>query len=310
MQRLQALVDWVQDQVAAAATGPFGHAPFPLDHTLDYDGDSGLCGPDSATWPVIGDVASFLGGLRALLVQSAHPEVVAGVADHSTYRQDPLGRLSRTSAYVTATAFGAGPEVERAIEIVENAHRRVSGTSHRGRPYSADTPELAAWVHNALTESFLVAYRRFGPDRLSESDADRFVREQACVGRLLGADPLPETARELSRWIAEHPDVGPSPGAQQTIAFLRTPPLSRGARLGYLAMLNAAAATIPPRVCRALDLRALPGARLQGNAIIGFMRWAMGSSPAWHLALLRCHAPVPPGRFRRTHPAAAAAQVG
>ena len=72
-------------------------------------GDPGLFGPDSVTWRVIGDVATFIGGIRALLVQAAHQEVAAGVADHSRYQDDPLGRLSRTSAYVTATAFGAMP---------------------------------------------------------------------------------------------------------------------------------------------------------------------------------------------------------
>ena len=82
----------------------------------------------------MGDVSGFVGGIRALLIQAAHPEVVAGVADHSRYREDPLGRLSRTSDYVTATSYGAMPEVEQAVRIVRAAHRRVIGVSHRGRP--------------------------------------------------------------------------------------------------------------------------------------------------------------------------------
>ena len=77
--------------MAASATAPFGHAPYPLAHTLDYRGDPGLLGPGSVSWLVIGDVATFIGGIRALLLQSAHPEVVAGVGDHSRYREDPLG---------------------------------------------------------------------------------------------------------------------------------------------------------------------------------------------------------------------------
>ncbi len=287
-----------------AATDPFSHARFPLEHTLDYDGDPGLFGPGAMTWPVIGDVSSFVGGLRALLVQSAHPEVVAGIADHSSYQDDPLGRLSRTSSYVTATSFGAMPEVERAVEIVRGAHQRVSGISHRGRAYAASTPELAAWVHNALTESFLVAYREFGPAPMTDIDADRFVREQTQVGRMLGADPLPDTARELSHWLEQHPDVAASPGARQTIDFLRAPPLDGGAKLGYRVLLNAAAETVAPRLRRTLGLQPLPGAKPTGSAMVRFMRWAMGSSPAWHLALLRCRAELPPVRFRRIHSAA------
>ena len=177
-----------------SATSPFGHAPYPLAHTLDYEGDPGLLGPGSVSWLVIGDVATFVGGIRALLLQSAHPEVVAGVGDHSRYREDPLGRLSRTSAYVTATTYGAIPEVEAAVAQVRRIHRIVEGTSSRGRPYDADDPGFSAWVHNVLTDSFLVAHQTFGALRLDEQDQDQFVLEQTRVGELLGADPMPESA--------------------------------------------------------------------------------------------------------------------
>ncbi|SVC59772.1 uncharacterized protein METZ01_LOCUS312626, partial [marine metagenome] len=86
------------------------------------------------------DPAAFVGGIRALLVQAAHPEVAAGVGDHSVYREDPLGRLSRTAAYVSATTYGSLPEVDRALTVVRNAHRPVSGTSHRGTAYDAGDP--------------------------------------------------------------------------------------------------------------------------------------------------------------------------
>ena len=72
-----------------------------------------LCGPGSASWRVIGEPAAIAGGLRALLLQVAHPLAMAGVADHSAFRTDPLGRLHRTSAYVTASTFGSTPEALR-----------------------------------------------------------------------------------------------------------------------------------------------------------------------------------------------------
>ncbi len=80
--------------MVGSTTALFSHGPQPLEHTLDYDGDPGLLGPDSVSWRVIGDAAAFVGGIRALLVQTAHPEVVAGVEQHSRYRADPLERLS------------------------------------------------------------------------------------------------------------------------------------------------------------------------------------------------------------------------
>ena len=138
------MTGWRQ-RVTGAAVGLFSHAPDPLASTFDHPGDPGLFGPGSMTWRVMCDCSTFVGGVRALLVQAAHPEVAAGVSDHSSYRSDPLGRLSRTAAYVTATAYGSLPEVDDAIAIVRRLHGPVSGTSHRGLAYSAAKPEMAAW---------------------------------------------------------------------------------------------------------------------------------------------------------------------
>jgi uncharacterized protein (DUF2236 family) len=302
MVQLQKSIEEYRNRVVRSTTGLFAHAPDPLEATLTHEGDPGLFGPESITWPVVGDAAAFVGGIRALLIQAAHPEVVAGVADHSTYRVDPLGRLSRTSAYVTATSFGATPEVEAAVRTVRGAHAPVRGRSHRGRPYTAGTPQYAAWVHNALTDSFLVAFLQFGPRRLRRAEADRFVTEQVRVGRLLDADPLPETALDLSRWLAEHPDVGPSPGLAETVAFLRAPPLPPAIRIGYRLLFAAAVATVPARLRNTLGVRKRPGALTMGKVMVRLLRWALGSSPSWHLALVRVGASVPDGLFRQPLP--------
>ena len=296
-------IDIARDRIVAATTGLFAHAPYPLDATGAYRGDPGLFGADSVTWPVIGDVAAFVGGIRALLVQAAHPEVVAGVFDHSRYREDPLGRLSRTSAYVTATAFGAIPEVDRAINAVRRAHRPIAGVSHRGRPYAASHAGLGAWVHNALTDSFLQAYQTFGLSPLSVADANRFVAEQSRVGALMGVEPLPMTAADLSLWIDELPELGPSPGMVDAIGFLRSPPLPVAVRPAYRVLFEAAATTLSPRVAGILGLSLRRGARSAGLAATRFLRWSLGASPSWRLALDRVDAAVPEGVFRQPLPA-------
>ncbi len=304
------LAEPIRRRVVAAATGPFSHAPYPLAHSLDHRGDPGLFGPDSVTWRVMGDVATIVGGIRALLIQAAHPEVVAGVADHSSYRTDPMGRLSRTSAYVTATAYGAMPEVEAAVAAVRRAHRGVAGRSHRDRPYAATDPPLAAWVHNTLTDSFLVAHQAFGAEPLTSEEADRFVAEQTRLGALLGAAPLPEDAASLGAWVAEHPEVEPSPGMTEAVGFLCDPPLGRGPRQGYRILLEAAVATIPARIRRVLGRPRRRGAVAVGRVAVAGLRWALGYSPSWHLALVRVGAPVPEGRFRAPLPEGAVGATG
>lgn len=288
--------------VVVRAERLFAHADDPLAHTLTYAGDPGLFGPDSITWEVMGDAASFIGGIRALLVQAAHPEVAAGVSDHSRYREDPLGRLSRTSNYVTATSYGAMPEVQAAVAAVRRAHVPVHGISHRGILYSARDPGLAAWVHNTLTDSFLVAAERFGPRPLSVSEADRFVAEQATIGRLLGVSDLPETGAALASWVADHPAAARSPGMIEAVRFLQDPPLDPAVKLGYQVLASAAVATLPERLRGILGVKPRPGAIGVGQITMRSLRWALGSSPRWRVALLRVGAPVPEERFKQKTP--------
>ena len=277
----------IRSRVTASTENLFSHVADPLAHTESHPGDPGLLGPDSVSWPVIGDVAAFIAGIRALLIQTAHPEVVAGVIDHSAFRTDTLGRLSRTSAWITATTFGAATEARAAVDIVNRAHRRVQGHSERGRPYNATDPYLAAWVQNALTDSFLTAYQVYGPRPLADRQADRFVSEQASIGELLGAQPLPETAADLRSWIADHPDIAPTDHQREAIRFLRNPPLPVLVRPVYRLLFWAAAATLPERLQDLLDLSP-PGSSISaGRVVARALRWALGDSPSWKRALAR-----------------------
>jgi uncharacterized protein (DUF2236 family) len=294
------MVGAVRKRLTESVLSLFAHGPQPLERTLDHLGDPGLLGPGSVSWEVIADSAVMLGGIRALLVQTAHPEVVAGVEDHSNYRADPLGRLTRTSLYVTETTYGSRPEVEAAVRMVRRAHRPVHGRSGRDIAYDANDGALAAWVHNVLTDSFLAAFQAYGPRRLSATEADRFVDEQSRIGELLGADPLPRRADELRAWIVDHPALERSEAQAAAVKFLRKPPLGRPQRVGYELLLQGALATIPPSLRDLLGLRPAPGADATGALMVKTLRWALGPSPVWKLALERSGAEVPEGLFRRT----------
>ena len=296
--------------LANSAAGLFSHAEYPLARSLDYRGDIGLFGPGSASWHVLGDVSSFVGGIRALLIQAAHPEVVAGVADHSTYEHDPLGRLSRTSAYVAATGYGAMPEVEAALRLVRRAHAPVKGVSHRGARYTASGGEFASWVHNVLIDSFISSHQIFGREPLSAARADSFVEEQSRLGDLLGANDLPLTTRSLHEWVCNHPALDTSPGMESTVQFLRRPPLPLGVGMGYRVLLHAAVATISPNLRDLLGIKPHFGAITSGRMTIRALQWSMGSSPSWWIALQRTGTAMPDGVvFRQAPPAAGAVEL-
>jgi hypothetical protein len=87
---------------------------------LDFatDAEPGWFGPDSMTWRIHADRSMLVGGLRALYLQVLHPLAMAGVAEHSAYREGPLGRLARTGRFVAATTYGTSAEAERAVGAV------------------------------------------------------------------------------------------------------------------------------------------------------------------------------------------------
>lgn len=247
--------------------------------------DPGLFGPDSVTWKVHAHLSVLVGGFRSLLVQTLHPLAMAGVADHSDYRSDPLGRLQRTAAFIAATTYGTKAEAEQAITRVRQAHRTVRGVAPDGRHYSANDPRLLAWVHHVEVESFLIAYQRLGPG-LSAPDADRYVAEMARLGDRMGARPLVRSAAELSRWVRQHPEQRPTPEARSAVRFLLAPPLPMQARLPYSILMAAAISMVPRQTRWQLGLL-LPGpigGRLAcepaARALVGVLGWTMGPSPA------------------------------
>ena len=111
---------------------------------------------------VHGDAAMYVGGIRAVLLQTMQPQAMTAVAEHSGYRGDMWGRLARTSRFIAVTTFGAADDAAQAVDAVRAIHDRVNGTMPDGTAYDANDPHLLAWVHVAEIQSFLLAHQRFG----------------------------------------------------------------------------------------------------------------------------------------------------
>jgi uncharacterized protein (DUF2236 family) len=162
----------------------------------------GLFGPQSVAWRVHGDVTTMMvGGLSALLLQMLHPAVLAGVWDHSNFRDDMLGRLRRTARFIAITTYGGQKEAEAAIARVREIHRHVHGTLSGGAAYSGQDPDLLTWVHATETLSFLRAWVRYGEPGMQRADQDRYFAETAVVARALGATEVPTSRAQTGRYI-------------------------------------------------------------------------------------------------------------
>ncbi|MFV0137782.1 oxygenase MpaB family protein [Streptomyces sp. HMX87] len=243
-------------------------------------------GPERPIRVVHGDASMFVGGLRALLLQSLHPSAMAAVAAHSGFRGDPWGRLQRTSTFLAVTTYGTAADAREAVERVRAIHERIRGTTAAGEPYHAADPHLLTWVHIAETDSFLYAHERYGARPLDAAGYDAYVADTARVARALGVPDPPLTRQELTdRLAAYRPELRATPEARSAARFLLLrPPLPLAARPFYAVLAAGAVASLPPwardllrlpRIPVVEDLTVVPA----GAVLTRTIRWAMTPPP-------------------------------
>lgn len=197
----------------------------------------------------------LIGGLRALLLQTLHPLAMAGVADHSDYRRDPLGRLHRTGRFIGATTFGDTATAEQMIAVVRSIHDRVEGHAPDGRPYSANDPHLLGWVHVTEVDSFLQAFERYGVNRLTDAERNGYVEEMAEVARRLGVIDPPTDLVQLEAVIEDYrTECSYDAQAKEAIRFLLTPPLPVVTWAPYRIIAAGAVGLLPPWARRMMYL--------------------------------------------------------
>lgn len=240
-------------------------------------------GDERAIRRVHGDASMFIGGIRALLLQSLHPLAMAGVAAHSGYRGDPWGRLQRTSSFLAVTTFGRIVDAEEAVARVRSIHERVKGTAPDGRPYAASDPHLLKWVHIAEIDSFLRAHQAYGAQPLDQAGRDAYVRDTALVAERLGVEQPPLTEAQLKIELGRYDDELEGTSAARDVAkyLLFENPLPAFARAPYLALGAAAAGMLSERQRGMLGLhkRWLPGVAPAveegGSFVTATIRWAL-----------------------------------
>jgi len=143
--------------------------------------------PDSPAHEVTGDIRLYLASGYALLMQVSHPTVGAGVRDHSTFAEDPWGRLMRTMDYLYLITLSGDESIDVGRRVRE-LHKQIKGTNPDGSKYHALEPEAYAWVHATLIEATVRGRRKFvGP--MTRYEVDRFYDAWMPLGRLLGVRP-------------------------------------------------------------------------------------------------------------------------
>jgi uncharacterized protein (DUF2236 family) len=192
----------------------------------EHPKDDGLFGPRSIVWRVNRDRCFPLAGMRSLMVQALHPLAMAGVAQHSGWRQDPFGRLAATSSYLLTTTYGDTASALAAAAWVRKIHVHVRGTDpETGLPYSAEDPALLLWVHAAMVESIITVVQRYGRP-LETAGADRYVAEMVRFAEIVGvpAEDVPATLASLREYIESVELRQATAAAKEAIGIVLEPP--------------------------------------------------------------------------------------
>ncbi len=257
---------------------------------------TGLYLPTDAPWVVHADLATLVGGVRALLMQALHPGSLAGVRSHSRYKDDPLGRLSGTIRWLTITTFGSHEAVASEASRVNRMHERVSGSYHsaggESRNYRAADPDLLRWVHVAFMDSFLRAHQHYS-SRPIPGGADAYILQWAASVTPLGLTEVPmDEAGLLACLDGYRSELAVTDDTREVVRWLKNPPLPGAARVVYALLFQAAVASLPGDYQRLLGFSAMPLAVIRPvtTGFLKFLRFAIGpESPLEDAAIARLH---------------------
>ncbi len=227
---------------------PLAMDPAALEPKPDELGDPGWFGPDSVAWKVHADGARLIAGIAAFALQALHPRAMAGVAEHSAFAEDFLGRTQRTGDFVQGVVYGSSTEADRLCRMVHKIHGRVVGTAPDGRPYSANDPDLLHWVHITEYAAIAAANRRFGLRPMSRSELDTYVGEVSRVGIATGVIDPPTDWNGINAALERHrPNLATAEYGAAAISFLERPPIVPDVgQPVWQALWNGAVACLPP----------------------------------------------------------------
>jgi uncharacterized protein (DUF2236 family) len=246
-------------------------------------------------WKVHADTSVFVAGMTAFALQALHPLALAGVADHSSFADDFMGRTRRTGEFVSGVVYGSSEEAERRVAGVHRIHERVVGVAPDGRPYSANDPALLEWVHITEYLAIASAFRRFALQPLSPDELDRYIAEVAVVGEAMGVADPPRSWAELDAAFQRfRPQMAVGEQAVAALRFLQRPPGVSGVGLrAWQAVWAGAVVCLPPTTRSLLGLpEPRPVDLMACRSLVRALGAVLGTPPPLAAARQRVGLPV------------------
>lgn len=254
--------------------------------------DLGYFGPDSVSWRVHREVTVLFGGARAVLMQAAHPLVIAGARETGFYERNPWRRLQRTLVLTYTITFGTRAEADAAAGRINEVHDRIKGVDEvTGRPYDALDPDLLLYVHACLVESALL-FEALTVGALDPRGRQRFHEEQMLAAEMVRVPRslIPSTVRDLRGYLREVEASGilrASEAAGRVADLFHEPPAEAEWRPILKGVSRLAFGTLPPRVRDLYGIELTPARRASMRAAF---------------AAIRTFRPLLPARYRYIAP--------
>ena len=226
---------------------------------MGTDDDLGYFGPDSVSWQVHREVTVLFGGARAVLMQAAHPLVIAGARATGFYERNPWKRLQRTLILTYTITFGSVAEAHAAADRINDVHKRIHGTDDvTGLPYDALDPDLLLYVHACLVDSALL-FEELTVGKLDDAGRQRFHEEQMLAAELvrIPREIIPPTVPALRAYLQDVYDSGilrATDSARAVADLFRDPPKDAEWRPVLRGVSRLAFGTLPPSLREMFDV--------------------------------------------------------
>jgi len=239
--------------------------------------DLGYFGPDSVSWQVHKEVTVLFGGARAVLMQAAHPLVIAGARATGFYERNPWKRLQRTLILTYTITFGTVAEAHAAAERINDVHARIHGTdAETGLPYDALDPELLLYVHACLVDSALL-FEALTVGKLDDAGRQRFHEEQMLAAELVRVPRamIPPTVPTLRAYLQDVYDSGilrATDSARAVADLFRDPPKDAEWRPVLRGVSRLAFGTLPPLLRDMFGIELGPARRAAMSGTFAAMR--------------------------------------
>jgi uncharacterized protein (DUF2236 family) len=197
-------------------------------------------GPGSIMWDTFSDLAVSPFSIAVLIMQAAHPDIGAAVADYSIYTKDPWGRLFRTGFSMMRFLYGGkqGQQSRAEAKDLRALHAHIKGTHANGEIYYALNPQTFRIVPDTFLDA-VIRLREVLGQPLTADEREKLYQEYIDLCLLFGI-PRETLEAKLDDFLLYYDNLLLNTmNYNETVSFLLGDMMRYGPAMKYLPMPEA-----------------------------------------------------------------------